>query len=606
MYRFQGIAKSFRGRQARLAAMLALFMLLVLASFTTASASDRYRFEGVERVVAFGDVHGAYPELTGLLREAGIIDADLRWAAGRTHLVSTGDLFSRGDQARQVIELLMRLQSEAAEAGGAVHVLLGNHEVMSLTGDLRYVTPGGFAAFDDGSRPDSQPPGYLQRMSALAPDGAIGQWLLHRPVMIVVNGDLFLHGGVSPSLKGKSLEQINAEALADVRGFAKSWHALMAAGALPVKADFDAILATAQTLVADSEDAALAEAAQTILQAVKGLPFQPDGPVWYRGNSLCHPFVEQPMVEEILAGLGARRLVIGHTPTLDRRISSRLDGHVLRMDTGMNKAAYRGRPSLLILQGDQSSALYSGEGTAELVLEPNRVWARPFGMSDAQIEEFLANAPISKSEDLGVGVTNPKRLTLERDGQTLRAVFKSFDSDPGIEGGVWRKSHDAADRFVYDLVAYRLDRILGFEMVPVAALRTVDGKPGVVQHWIEDSVNDADRQRQKIAYDSDCDLGLQYNAMNVFDVLIHNVDRNLGNVLYDRDWQVWLIDHTRAFGTQRRRAAMLRKAEITVNAPLQAALERVDAENLEPLSPYLNPRQIQSLIQRAQGLLDRK
>ena len=144
------------------------------------------------------------------------------------------------------------------------------------------------------------------------------------------------------------------------------------------------------------------------------------------------------------------------------------------------------------------------------------------------------------------------------------------------------------------------------QMVPVAAARTVDGKPGTVQYWIEDAINEGDRQKQQIAYDSDCSLQAQYNVMNAFDLLIHNPDRNKGNILFDRDWQLWLIDHTRAFGTQRRPPDYLRKSPILVDAPLAAALGKVTAENLKPLSPYLNPVQISVVIRRAQGLLERR
>lgn len=581
---------------------------MVFVAPAVPAAAGPYRFDGVERVVAFGDVHGAYPELVGLLREAGIIDEELRWSAGHTHVVSAGDLFDRGDREREVVELLMRLQAEAAEAGGAVHALLGNHEIMMLTGDLRYVTPGGFAAFDDGSEPASQPPGFIQRHRALAPDGAIGRWLLERPVMIVIDGVLFVHGGLSAALEGKTLEQVNHEALRDIRAFTEAWHALIAAGVLSAKDDFDAIVTTARRLAAESEDEAQKAAGQAIVDALQGLPFQPDGPVWYRGNSLCHPFVELPSLEPVLAGLGAERVVVGHTPTADARIVSRLDGRVLRIDTGMNHAAYRGRPSLLILENGRARAFYPGEGETEPIVEPARLWPRPYGMSDAEIEEFLANAPVVQSEKLEEGVTNPRRLTLERDGRRLRAIFKTLDTAPGMEKGPWHKSHDDADRYLYDLVAYKLDRMLGFEMVPPTVLREVDGKLGAVQYWIENAVSETDRKhgRPGTLYDSDCSLMQQYNAMNVFDVLIHNTDRNTGNILYDHDWQLWLIDHTRSFGSQRRPPTYLRKGPIFVHPPLAAALEKVTEETLQPLSPYLNRVQIQALIRRAQGLLDRR
>lgn len=596
----------------------AAWLLCLLSLLATASAvAEPYRFDGVERVVAVGDVHGAYPELVELLQAAGILDAQLHWAGGRSHLVSVGDLLDRGDQSRQVVELLMRLETEAAAAGGAVHVLLGNHEIMSLTGDLRYASRGDFAAFAGGAAGESSgaaepaaqpaasaplPTGYMQRLRALAPDGPIGSWLLQRPLMIVVNGDLYVHGGLSAKLQGLSLEQINRDGLREVRAFAGGWHALLALGALQPGEDFDAIVAAARRLAAEPEDSPARTAAAAIVEAVKGLPFEPEGPAWYRGSSLCHPYTELPVLEPLLAGLDARRLVVGHTPTADRRIGSRLDGRVLRIDTGMNKAFYQGNATALIVEGERTSVFQVGTGALPPRIEDNREWARPYGMSDAQIEEFLDNATVVQSENLDVGITHPRRLTLERDGRRLRAVFKTLDTDKGIENGVWRRSHDSADRFVYDVAAYKLDRILGLNMVPAAVLRRIDGRAGVVQYWLEGTFNDVEREDRKIAFDGECSLIAQFNLMNAFDVLVHNTDRNRGNVLYDRSWQVWLIDHSRAFGTERRAPRLLSDAKIEVTAPLAAALEKLTAESLQPLAPYLNPRQIQALLHRAKTL----
>ena len=99
------------------------------------------QWQGVEHVVAFADVHGAYDELHQLLRDSSVIDAQDHWAAGTTHVVSLGDLLDRGTGSRRIMDLLMRLQGEATAAGGRLHVLLGNHEAMNLLGDLRYVDP---------------------------------------------------------------------------------------------------------------------------------------------------------------------------------------------------------------------------------------------------------------------------------------------------------------------------------------------------------------------------------------------------------------------------------------------------------------------------------
>src|SRR5262245_13875892 len=172
-------------------------LLLSLLSFAPAV--------GAERVIAFADVHGAYDELAQLLRSVGVVDADLRWSAGATRVVSLGDFLDRGPGSRKLMDLLMRLQAEAAAAGGTLHIVLGNHEAMNLLGDLRYVTPAEFAAYANEERAEVReqarrgwlarhgegsgaefdkrfPPGYFGQRAALAPSGKYGRWLLNLPV----------------------------------------------------------------------------------------------------------------------------------------------------------------------------------------------------------------------------------------------------------------------------------------------------------------------------------------------------------------------------------------------------------------------------------------
>ena len=132
--------------------------LLVVSIFawTPAEAQKRSRWEweGVERIVAVGDVHGRYDQLISILEGTALVDGDSKWVGRKSNLVLCGDLVDRGPDDRAVLDLVRRLQKEAKSAGGAVHMLLGNHEVMNLIRDLRYVTDGGYAAFakDERSR----------------------------------------------------------------------------------------------------------------------------------------------------------------------------------------------------------------------------------------------------------------------------------------------------------------------------------------------------------------------------------------------------------------------------------------------------------------------
>ncbi len=111
--------------------------------------ADEWHFSDVDRIVAVSDVHGAYDALVATLQTSKVIDDSLAWSGGKTHFVIIGDVLDRGPESRRVMDLIMRLEREAIRAGGRVHQLLGNHEVMNLIGDLRYVSIPEYAAFSD-------------------------------------------------------------------------------------------------------------------------------------------------------------------------------------------------------------------------------------------------------------------------------------------------------------------------------------------------------------------------------------------------------------------------------------------------------------------------
>jgi hypothetical protein len=581
------------------ASWLVLVLWTMLALQHALAASESYRFEGVERVVAVGDIHGAYSELVTILTGTGVIDEDLAWSGGRTHLVSLGDLLDRGDHGRQVMDLLMRLGPEAAAAGGAVHVVLGNHEVMNLTGDLRYVDAGDYLQFGSEARA-GLPAGYRERRAALAPDGVYGRWLMELPVAIVVNDTLFVHGGLSGRLAGLTLEQLNREVRRDVQRVARGWHTLLKEGALAEGDGFDALRVQAARLARLGDDR-LRDVGKDIAEGLEGLPFLPDGPLWYRGSARCHPYEETAVAESVLESLGARRVAVGHTPTQARRITSRLDGRVLSVDTGMNHAAYRGRPAALIIEAGAARAWYAAEGDATIEAEPHRVLGRPAGMDDAGIEAFLATAEVVRI-DAPPAAGGPRTVLLDEDGKRLAAVFNSKDTAPRVREGRWPRGAERSDRYSHEIAAYLVDRLIGLEMVPVTVERTIDGERGALRLEIEDSISEEVRQSQRTALRSDCELAAQFRMASVFDILIYNPDHALGTMRHDRHGQLWLVDQSKAFGPARDVRAALRSSGLKPSPQLAEALGRVTAENLESLSPYLHRRQVQALAERAAQL----
>ena len=396
------------------------------------------QWSGVERVVAFADVHGAYTELLTLLRETGIVDAQDRWAAGRTHVVSLGDLLDRGADSRKVMDLLMRLQGEAQAAGGQLHVVLGNHEAMNVLGDLRYVDPGEFAAYTDvesateradrrkaweaaqgaGSGPafdQKFPPGYFGHRAALSPKGTYGQWLLSLPVAIAINDTLFMHAGPSSVLRGMSLQELNLRyrtALTEYVGLAER---LEQGGLLQPGDEFHA-----RPQLAKERFAAMSTAASAGGGATDGAwptrcsgsrqptttPCSPrTGPNWYRGAALCNEAAEADVLHPLLQQFSVSRLVVGHTPTRDLRAVTRFDGRVVKLDAGMNRAAYKGRAVALFLQPSGLSVRYAGEPDAT-PLQPEGLFVAPNELDDASVLAALSDGEVTVAGPRGPNELN--------------------------------------------------------------------------------------------------------------------------------------------------------------------------------------------------------
>src|SRR5450432_72649 len=136
----------FAPMMTRLLASLVALLAMVFAG----SARAQSAWDHVSRVVVIGDLHGDYGKFHDQLTQAGLIGRHDAWSGGATHLVQLGDVPDRAPDTRRILDLLMRLEPQARRAGGYVHALIGNHEAMNMEGDLRYTTPGEFAAFTDG------------------------------------------------------------------------------------------------------------------------------------------------------------------------------------------------------------------------------------------------------------------------------------------------------------------------------------------------------------------------------------------------------------------------------------------------------------------------
>jgi hypothetical protein len=638
-------------RPTRLAPQLLAAVALLAAGLVTlpparaAAPADAapWRVTGAERVVAIGDVHGAYEPLVELLRASGLIDEKLAWSGGKAHLVMLGDMVDRGPQEREVLDLIMRLEREAPKAGGQVHVLLGNHEVMSLVGDLRYVSKAGYAGYAEASPPkereqalarfmrnsgaesgpegvtlqfdESYPPGYFERRRAFAPDGPYGRWLLSKSFILVIDDVAYVHGGLPSSVASEGAEALNRQLMGEIRAYIDARQVLVDAGLLDPETSFVESFQKVGQKVEQAEAAAKplpeasAKAAEALLASAGAYAFNNENPFWYRGTSLNPEPQELPTFDAALAKLGAKAAVVGHTTTPGGRVTSRFGGRLLRADTGMLSAVYRGRGAAVIVQGGALKVFYPAEPGDTTAVAETREEIRPVvaqGMPDPALETFLKTAEVTKVEDIGTGITRPKRLTLQKDGLTRRAAFKyvdeTFDSTVRVAGKLEMQFND---RYVYDIAAYKLDRLLDMNMVPVAVERTVDGTAGAAQDWIENAIDEGRRVTERLEpYDAES-FKRQTQVMRVFDALIYNADRNQGNILYTPgDWKLHLIDHTRAFRLSTGRPPGLVDVPLEIAPGLREKMAALNEAQLkQALGGLLSNAQIGAILKRRDKLL---
>lgn len=313
-----------------------------------------------QRIVAIGDLHGDHDAWRAIAGAAGLVDAKGKWSGGNTTLVQMGDIVDRGPDSLKIIRDLMSLQREAPKRGGRIIVLLGNHEAMMMTSDLRYVHPGEYAAFAkrdskvrrervyEANREAIQtayrsrvpemapeaikdewlkewPLGKIEYQLAWRPDGELGKWALANPAVVKLGGTLFAHGGISAAFANVPVDEINRQAAAALK-------------------------------VQDASETAIIN--------------HPQGPLWYRGlivrndgdpatvapvpTGAAGPLTIDQEIDLALNRFGVKRIVVAHTPSRQGIISG-AGGKLWRIDSAISRA-YGGTPAYLEIVGDKVTA----------------------------------------------------------------------------------------------------------------------------------------------------------------------------------------------------------------------------------------------------------
>jgi hypothetical protein len=363
-----------------------------------------------QRLVAIADVHGAYQEFLGILRRMGLIDASLKWAGGSTVLVQLGDVPDRGAETRKILELLMQLEREAPAQGGKVVPLLGNHEVMEMIEDTRYVTPADFlsyatdqsekvrdAAYQDYRKfiaasqrvrdvPDDEaaqqqwlarhPLGFFEERDAYAPDGVYGRWLRTHDAIAQLGDGLFMHAGLDPGLRFRSIEDLNKKIRSEIAEFDKLWQVLAQQKIIwrymTLEEAFSQVKLSYQAGGSGLLGAPTAvDQMRRMLELPNGLLMSNHSPLWYRGLALEPEERNEKGLKKMLDHLGAHYMVVGHTVLPEHAITVRFAGRVFLIDTGMLTSYYGGRASALEIQDGKFTAYYADDPNSHVLVGAN-------------------------------------------------------------------------------------------------------------------------------------------------------------------------------------------------------------------------------------------
>jgi len=371
-------------------------VLLVLVPVVLAWAEPaKAPAEPPESVVAIADVHNDFDDFVGILRRTGLTDKQNHWTGGKTTFVQVGDLLDRGPKPREVMDLMMALEKEAVQAGGRVVGLLGNHEVMNIMGDLRYVTPENYASFADGKSEERQkaaydeyvkwkrshasllaelsqpmeltetewmarhPAGFIEQREAFGPKGEYGAWLRGHDAVAEIDGVIFLHGGIHPDLAKTKLDAMNKRIHDEIKEFDASKQYLQNEKLiLPFfnMQEVNNVLQAEVIAELKSRVPATNERQAKIREFLKHqdwLSVRVDGPLWFRGYDLWNDEEGAPQVSKVLEAYKAKHVVVGHTVQKGGRIRPRFGNKVFLIDTGMLSSYYPGgRPSALEICGD--------------------------------------------------------------------------------------------------------------------------------------------------------------------------------------------------------------------------------------------------------------
>src|SRR6266403_1619749 len=377
--------------------ILLLFFLFFVLFGPALAGQDKAPTEAAaaNSVVAIGDVHGDFDDFVTILQKAGLIDEQHHWTGGKTTFVQVGDLLDRGPKPRDVMDLMMSLEKEAPKAGGRVVGLLGNHEMMNIMGDLRYVTAENYAAYADSNSAERQksayqeyvkwrnshaqllaelpqpmelteaewmarhPVGFVEQREAFGSNGTYGKWLREHSAVAKIGEVIFLHGGIHPNLAHLKLDTINSHIRDEIKAFDSAKQGLVDQKVILPFFTLQEITAAVQAELTAERKSLVPSDQQRQARLVGFLGYgdwlsvRVDGPLWFRGYDQWSEEEGTAQIGKVLESYNAKRIVVGHTVQKGGRMRNRFGNRVFLIDTGMLSSYYPGgRPSALEIRSD--------------------------------------------------------------------------------------------------------------------------------------------------------------------------------------------------------------------------------------------------------------
>jgi len=587
---------------------LLLLLALALGARLSPAADIPFEWSGVERVVSVADLHGDYDRFVFILShpQIGLVDADLHWTGGRAHLIQLGDIMDRGARAKDILDLMMRLEKEAAAAGGMAHQLLGNHEEMNITGIALdypgYVPVEQFVDFlredyrrdKDAAYIKTLPPEerkqaemegldvhldeayanywrkimaakdpQAQRAYVLGFNDVYGDWLAKKNTVVKIDDVIYVHGGVSEALSKWPIREINQVMRSELEFF-------------------QARMRNPQTYTRPFHPR---------------LVYDPGSPLWFRGLATKNQATAEAEIDRTLANLGARAMVVGHnyfsyprgSPVVTRDLVARFHDKIWIMDTGIS-GSYGGVPSALVFEDGEFKVW--GE-TEEVAARSGIKPPPPKPLTAKEMEAFLRTAAVISRGPGPGGRTDAWKVNLQSGEIALPALFRYIDRirpDP------------LADSYKYDLAAYALNKYLGLTYVPPIVARTVEGAPGALQTFIANAQSVADLREQKIAPADPEAFEKAMADLVVFQALVYDDCGNDKDTLVDGGGRIFRVDFSEAFAPNTGDApgCVIRRCSRRLFNRLQAWKDDTVATYL---GRFLNAKEVAALNTRRQRII---